>query len=187
MTPPRVLVVDNGSLSVAVLARRLRSLGALADVVACTEVPHRLNGRHQAIALSGTKVRAYHLEHYRPVVDLCLETKVPVLGVCGGMHIMAVAAGAALVQRQQRVGSHKVHLNPDHPVFAHVPSTVSLFQRHTLYLEHAPEDYIVVGWSPECPVEIIQSTDGRIIGAQAHLEFRQHGLDILRGFLETVS
>ncbi|MEW9555407.1 type 1 glutamine amidotransferase [Nonomuraea sp. NPDC050783] len=186
MASPRVLVVDNGSLSVKALCHRLESLGTVADVVPCTEVPRKLDGGHQAIVLSGTKVRAYDLEHYKPLIELYRDADVPVLGICGGMHIMGTAAGARLVPGEQRVGNHRVHLDDRQDVFAAADRTVSLFQRHTLYLRQAPPGFRVIGWSEDCPVEFIRSEDGRLIGSQAHLEFRRDGLAILRGFVRLI-
>lgn len=186
MTSPLALVVDNGSLSVQQLSRRLHSLGAATETLDCTELPDRLPSRYQALILSGTKVRAYDSDFYRRLAALVTESSVPVLGICGGMQIIGTAAGAQLVPGKQRVGGHDVHLDPAEPIFASIRSTVSLFQRHTLYLREAPVGYRTIGWSDDAPVEFLRSDDGRVFGSQAHLEFRTDGLDILKGFLGVV-
>ncbi|MFI8931383.1 gamma-glutamyl-gamma-aminobutyrate hydrolase family protein [Streptomyces sp. NPDC053474] len=184
----RVLVVDNGSLSVGALTGRLARLGAESDVVGCGEVPRRLVSGHGALVLSGTKVPADRGTHargaYGPLVDLVESCRVPVLGVCGGMHIMGLARGGSLVRREQRVGGHEVTVDTGDPLFAYVGDTVRLFQRHTRYLSGLSDGLAVTGWSPQCPVEFFRSADGRLVGAQAHLEFRTDGELILRRFLE---
>ncbi|RDG32434.1 type 1 glutamine amidotransferase [Streptomyces corynorhini] len=182
MARSRVLIIDNGTLSLPQLRRRLEQLGARTETVDTASVPARLDGRYQAVVLSGTKVRAYDLDHYRPLIDLVMGTGVPVFGICGGMQILAVAAGGRLAEGPQRVGGYDVRVDKEEPLFAYVKPTVTVFHRHTLYLQEAPAGFRSIGRSAHAPVEFLRSDDGRILGSQAHLEFRRDGLDILRGF-----
>nr|WP_202121537.1 gamma-glutamyl-gamma-aminobutyrate hydrolase family protein [Streptomyces sp. BA2] len=178
------MVVDNGTLSLPHLRRCLENLGSHTDTVDAASAPSRLQRQHQAIVLSGTKVRADNREHYQPVINLVMASNVPVLGICGGMQILAVAAGAHLRPGPQRVGRSKVQVDTHEPLFAHVQPTVTLFQRHTLYLHTAPPGFRIIGHSRQAPVEFLRSDDGRLIGSQAHLEYRADGLEILRGFAQ---
>ncbi|MFS0695467.1 type 1 glutamine amidotransferase [Streptomyces nitrosporeus] len=184
MSRPRVLVVDNGTLSLRQLRSRLEELGSETETVGASFVPARVDGRYQAVVLSGTKVRAYDSEFYKPLIDLVTTADVPVLGICGGMQILAVAAGGRLAEGPQRVGGHEVRVDTEEPLFTYVKPTVTVFHRHTLYLQEAPAGYRSIGRSEHAPVEFLRSDDGRIHGAQAHLEFRKDGLAILRGFTQ---
>ncbi|MEE1753166.1 type 1 glutamine amidotransferase [Streptomyces sp. SP18CS02] len=182
MTSPRVLVVNNGTLSLDQLCRRLQSLGAKTETVRCSQLPDRLDARYQGVVLSGTKVRAHDIGYYRPLIDLVMGSKVPVFGICGGMQVIATAAGGQLEPGPQRVGGYDVQVDKDEPLFSYVKPTVSVFHRHTFYLQEAPEGFRSIGRSEYAPVEFLRSHDGRIYGAQAHVEFREDGLEILRGF-----
>ncbi|GAA2273353.1 MULTISPECIES: type 1 glutamine amidotransferase [Kitasatospora] len=184
MARSRVLVVNNGTLSLKQLRSRFEELGSDTDVADAASVPARLDGRHQAIVLSGTKVRAWDHDFYRPLVDLVMGADVPVFGICGGMQILAVSAGGRLAEGPQRVGGFDVRVDTEEPLFAYVKPTVTVFHRHTLYLQEAPEGFRSIGRSEHAPVEFLRSEDGRILGSQAHLEFRRDGLEILRGFAE---
>ncbi len=183
MARPRVLVVNNGTLSLRQLCSRLELLGSDTEVAQAASVPKRLDG-HQAIVLSGTKVRAYDTDFYRPLIDLVYGSGVPVFGICGGMQILAVAAGAELTAGPQRVGGTEVQVDVAEPLFRYVKPTVTVFHRHTLYLRRAPAGFRSIGRSAHAPVEFLSSDDGRVLGAQAHLEFRSDGLEILRGFAD---
>ncbi|MFD5749026.1 type 1 glutamine amidotransferase [Streptomyces sp. NPDC127033] len=184
MAQSRVLVVNNGTLSLKQLRKRFEDLGSDTDAVDTASVPARLDGRYQAIVLSGTKVRAYDRDHYKPLVDLVMNSDVPVFGICGGMQILAVSAGGQLAEGPQRVGGHEVQVDKSEPLFTYVKPTVTVFHRHTLYLRQAPEGFRSIGRSEHAPVEFLRSDDGRVFGAQAHLEFRSDGLEILRGFAQ---
>lgn len=184
MAQPRVLVVNNGTLSLKQLRARFEQLGSLTDVVDAAAVPARLDGRHQAIVLSGTKVRAYDTEYYKPLINLVMTADRPVFGICGGMQILAVAAGGRLEDGPSRVGGYEVQVDKEEPLFTYVKPTVTVFHRHTLYLAQAPEGFRSIGRSEHAPVEFLRSEDGRILGSQAHLEFRSDGLQILRGFAQ---
>ncbi|GGT00557.1 MULTISPECIES: type 1 glutamine amidotransferase [Streptomyces] len=184
MAKTRVLVVNNRTLSLKQLRGRFEALGSDTDTVDAASVPARLDGRYQAIVLSGTKVRAYDQEYYKPLVDLVMNADVPVFGICGGMQILAVANGGQLAEGPQRVGGYEVQVDKEEPLFSHVKPTVTVFHRHTLYLEQAPEGFRSIGRSEHAPVEFLRSDDGRIYGSQAHLEFRSDGLEILRGFAQ---
>lgn len=183
MTAPRVLVVDNGSLSIPQVRKTFAALGAETDLVKAAEVPGELGRRYQAMVLSGTKVRAYDSDFYHRLIDLVFTSTIPVWGICGGMQIIGTAAGAELVSGRSRVGNHEVHLDKQEPVFSAAKPTVSLFQRHMLYLKEAPPGFRAIGWSDDAPVEFIRSDDGRVYGSQAHLEFREDGKSVLQGFV----
>ncbi|MFC8720378.1 type 1 glutamine amidotransferase [Kitasatospora sp. NPDC057198] len=184
MATSRVLVVNNGTLSLKQLRGRFETLGSETEVTDAASVPAKLSGRYQAIVLSGTKVRAFDQEFYKPLVDLVMTADVPVFGICGGMQLIAVSAGGELAPGEQRVGGYEVQVDKEEPIFSHVKPTVTVFHRHTLYLRAAPAGFRSIGRSEHAPVEFIRSEDGRIHGAQAHLEFRSDGLEILRGFAE---
>ncbi|MGA4846480.1 type 1 glutamine amidotransferase [Streptomyces sp. G5(2025)] len=184
MATSRVLVVNNGTLSLKQLRTRFEQLGSETDTVDAASVPGRLDARYQAIVLSGTKVRAYDSDYYRPLIDLVMGADVPVFGICGGMQILAVAHGGQLAEGPQRVGGHDVQVDKEDPLFSYVKPTVTVFHRHTLYLQAAPEGFCSIGRSEHAPVEFLRSDDGRIYGAQAHLEFRGDGMEILRGFAD---
>lgn len=184
MASPRVLVINNGTLSLPQLRRRFEALGSETDTADVASVPDRAGDRYQALVLSGTKVRAFDRDHYRPLVDLVMNTDVPVFGICGGMQIIAVANGARLVEGPQRVGGYEVQVDPADPLFAYVKPTVTVFHRHTLYVREAPAGFRAIGRSGPAPVEFLRSDDGRVYGSQAHLEFRSDGMEILRGFTQ---
>jgi len=183
----RVLVIDNGTLSLGQLRGRLEGFGASTEAVRVAAVPATAPSSIDAIVLSGTKVRAYDQDFYGPLVELVGTADVPVLGICGGMQLICIGYGAELAPGEQRVGSHWAYVDTSEPIFGHVGGRVRLFHRHTLYVQQAPAGFQAIAWSPSAPVELLRSDDSRIFGSQAHLEFGPDGRDILRGFADIVA
>lgn len=181
---PKVLIVNNRTLSLPQLRERFHGLGSRTEVVDVAQLDGRPAPHWQAIVLSGTKVRAYDTDYYRKLIELVTTARVPVLGICGGMQIIAVAHGAALEPGPSRVGGHEVQVDTREPLFAYAKPTVTVFQRHSLYVRAAPPGFRIIGWSAQAPVEFLRSEDGRVLGSQAHLEFRAEGREILRGFAD---
>ncbi|WP_415972198.1 type 1 glutamine amidotransferase [Rhodococcus sp. 077-4] len=187
MADPEVLVVDNGTLSLPALCKSLEKVGAQVTTIAVGDVAGApLPQRYKGLVLSGTKVRAYDSEFYARLIDTVFGSTVPVWGICGGMQLIALARGSTLQQGPQRVGNHTVTVDAVDPVFNHCSTELTLFQRHTLYVDTAPDGFEGIGRSDLAPVEFIRSHDHRIYGSQAHLEFRADGRKVLQGFVDVV-
>lgn len=187
MAEPELLVVDNGTLSLPALCKTLDGLGARTTSIPVGDVTGRpLHSRYRGLVLSGTKVRAYDSTFYGRLIDTVFDSAIPVWGICGGMQLIALSCGSTLVPGPQRVGNHTAFIDAGEKIFRHCSSEVTLFQRHTLYLDAAPDGFDVIGRSAAAPVEFIRSADHRIYGSQAHLEFRSDGRKVLQGFVDVV-
>jgi GMP synthase-like glutamine amidotransferase len=177
----RALVVDNGSLSTGVLRKRLTSLGADSDVTRPHEANQRALNGYDTILLTGTEVLATDMR-YRPLFELVQTPPAPVLGICGGLHIVGLSYGVWLVRRMERVGRRVVEVSSPR----RFPGTgrLELFERHVFQLGRVPAGYECMAWSAECPIELICSKDGWVAGVQAHIEFRRDGAKVLQRWLE---
>ncbi|MBD3368633.1 MAG: hypothetical protein GF405_10765 [Candidatus Eisenbacteria bacterium] len=92
----------------------------------------------------------------------------PVLGICFGHQLIAVAFGASLLKRSKRVGIHDIRVAVDDPVLG---STGSVFRAPEQNAEHvaaAPEGFECVAASDTCAVEAIRSRSCPIYGFQFH-------------------
>ncbi len=114
---------------------------------------------------------------------LCLERDVPLLGICGGMQAMAVAAGGTLIQDLPPADHH--HLaheqpndpaEPSHGVRVAPPvqqwlgaSVAANSTHHQAVLD--PGSLHACGWSDDGVIEVIASTTARFaVGVQWHPE-----------------
>lgn len=177
---PRMLVVDNGSLSTEVLVREISARGwnvIVEDHSRCAS----MNG-FDAVVLTGTAVPVWR-GAYDSLLTPITRCDVPILGICGGLHILARAFGSDIELTAQAVGRHDVTLVPDEPLFRNLPERVELFQRHTYQVRDIPDGFCPIAWSDTCSVEGMRHHDKPLYGMQAHVEFRRHGREILGNFL----
>lgn len=178
---PHLLIVDNGSRSVPVIAREVTSAGWRATVL-----PHAELGTPapapDAVILTGTDLPVF-APGYDEEIALIHTATVPVLGICGGMQLIGRAYGVGLAKGEPVIGRHDVRLAERVDLFDGLPRQVTLFQRHVYRLTSAPTGFEVIAASPGCPVEGIRHRTRPLYGMQAHVEFRPHGRQILHRFL----
>lgn len=115
----------------------------------------------------------------------CLERGVPILGVCGGMQAMAVAAGGRLVQdlgatADARPGAldHEQPTDPatawhdvrvEAPADAWIGRLVAANSTHHQAVADAGS-LVACGWSPDGVIEVIAGAGAFALGVQWHPE-----------------
>lgn len=182
---PSIMIVDNGSLSTEVLAARLNGLGAATTVVPLAELTADAPaaGGHDAVVLTGTDVPSTTESVYDVELELIRAAEVPLLGICGGMHLIGKAHGVGIDDCRHAVGKTPVHVDGDEALFESLGSPALLFQRHRYQLVDVPEGFRRIAWGDHCHTEGIRHVERPTFGLQAHVEFRPEGKVILSNFV----
>lgn len=185
----RILIVDNGSLSTDVLSERLIGLGAETEIVSLGELYPEMpeEGGYDAVVLTGTDVPSTTPYVYESELELIRRTRVPLLGICGGMHLIGKAHGIGIDDCKHAVGKTPVHVDRDEALFENLESPALLFQRHRYQLVDVPEGFRRIAWGDDCRMEGIRHAERPTYGLQAHVEFRPEGKVILRNFLSLLT
>jgi GMP synthase (glutamine-hydrolysing) len=118
-----------------------------------------------------------------PTLDRsCLCTKyldldLPVLGICLGLHIIAIAHGGA-VQKGTSGGYGSVQVNIcDHDaILAGYPDQIQVWASHADEVATVPEGFTILASSPICRVEALMAEKKQIFGIQWHPEV-SHSLE----------
>ncbi len=186
---PRIMIVDNGSLSTDVLADRLGGLGAETTIVSLGELsPDMANEEgYDGVVLTGTDVPSTTPYVYEAELELIRRTEVPLLGICGGMHLIGKAHGIGIGDCKHAVGKTPVHVDGDEALFANLESPALLFERHRYQLLDVPEGFRRIAWGDDCHTEGIRHAERPTYGLQAHVEFRPEGKVILRNFMSLLT
>ena len=183
----RALVVDNGSLTTMLIARRLQGLGWGAtvvhhDAVKFGDVSHACD----AIFLSGTDVTVTN-GRFDAQLELVRKCEVPLMGICGGLHIIGRAYGVGIVKQEPVLGRTEVLLDRGERLFSELPASTQIFQRHSYRLQRVPDGFRRIATSHTCPVEAIAHRRRAVFGVQGHIELRADGMRILERFLSLAS
>lgn len=161
----------------------LDRLLAAADAVVLTGGHFDIHPSHYGRGVQG---RLDRVEPARTDLELalaraCLERGVPVLGVCGGMQALAVAAGGTLVQDLPKAPiDHEQPTDPAtpwHPVEADgalaalVGPRLEVNSTHHQAVEDPGPRLRACGWAPDGAIEAIEAIDHPFaLGVQWHPE-----------------
>lgn len=182
---PHIMIVDNGSLSTDVLSQRLENLGAETTIVSLGELYPEIvdEGGYDGIVLTGTDVPSTTPYVYDAELELIRRAEIPLLGICGGMHLIGKAHGVGIGDCKHAVGKTPVHMDGEEVLFEDLESPALLFERHRYQLMEVPEGFRRIAWGDDCHTEGIRHAERPTYGLQAHVEFRPEGKVILRNFL----
>jgi GMP synthase (glutamine-hydrolysing) len=182
MAAVQILVIENGAdAPIARLGEWLVAAGATLDVrhaEAGDELPDSLDGYSALIVLGGAMNayddrRAPWLPAARALLAAAVAAEVPVLGVCLGGQLLAVAAGgrvsvgtapeygAQLVAKRQAAATD--------PLFRELPITPDVLQWHVDEVVSLPAGAVQLAASPACELQAFRI--GRLAwGTQFHIE-----------------
>ena len=169
--------------------REVEAVLACADGVLLTGGHFDIHPRHYGAEVSG---RLDRVEESRTISELelarvCLARDIPVLGVCGGMQAMAVAAGGTLIQDLPKPDAqhpHRLdHEQPTDPALPHhvvqvaapaldwLGASVQANSTHHQAVDRPGVGLVACGWSEDGVIEVIASTEHRFaLGVQWHPE-----------------
>ena len=185
MTHQTLVVLDFGSQFTQLIARRLRELSVYCEILPFDTPLENIRQRRPAgLILSGgpKSVSDHGAPHCDPGV---YAAGVPVLGICYGMQLMTQALGGEVAPAPHReYGLATIHVQPDAPLFASVPSDLRVWASHGDFVKAAPAGFQVTATSANAPVAAMASEARGLYALLFHPEVvhTDHGKDILRNF-----
>jgi len=159
-------VVNNFGQFNHLILRALRDLGIPSEMISNETAPEQVVNRSRGLILGGgpTLERAGLCSRY-------IELDLPVLGICLGMQIIALAR-QGLVQRGRLGGYGMVDVTVlDHnEILAGYPPRLKVWASHADEVHSAPVGFEVLAQSDICPIEAIASPKEHLYGVQWHPE-----------------
>ncbi|MDI3317634.1 MAG: glutamine-hydrolyzing GMP synthase [Bacillota bacterium] len=187
-----VLVVDFGAQYAQLIARRIRELGVYSEIVPAAEALRRVReARPGALVLSGGPASVYEPGAPRLEPEL-FASGLPVLGICYGMQLMALALGGEVAGGGGEYGPAELRLAPPPGaggLFQGVPAEAQVWMSHGDQVRAVPEGFLPLAATERTPVAAMGDPRRRLYGLQFHPEVShtRYGREILANFLFRVA
>jgi GMP synthase (glutamine-hydrolysing) len=183
-----VLVLDFGSQTSQLIARRIREARVYCELVPGTTPWPELEARHPAaLVLSGGPASVY--DAGAPQVDpRALRAGIPVLGICYGMQLIAHHLGGEVAPASSReYGPAILNVADAGGLFDDLPGELAVWMSHGDHVLRLPPGFHALGSSGNSPVAAFSDGAG-ILGIQFHPEVQHtpQGREVLRNFLYRV-
>jgi len=181
-----IIIVDFGSQTTHLIARRLRELGVGIKIVHPENALKEINQtKVNGIILSGGPASVY--EKNAPAVNKkVFLLNIPILGICYGLQLITHLLKGKVVSGKKEYGPTKIKIqNPKSKI------TEGLQEKFTVWMSHGdeviklPKGFDVIGSSDGVPFAFIENKDKKIYGLQFHpeVEHTEFGSQILRNFV----
>ena len=192
MQRPFVLILDFGSQTTQLIARRVREAQVYCEIQPCTLQPSELRAlAPDAVILSGGPASVF--EEGAPSLDPSVfELGVPVLGICYGMQLMAQLLGGHVAKSEEReFGPAELRVVENTGILQAFGAneTCTMWMSHGDRVERLPDGFRVLGTTANAPFAIAGDPARRFYGVQFHPEVvhSARGVDVLRAFLFDVA
>ncbi len=179
-----IAVVDNGGqfahLISVVIRDRLKVRTVIVDPLSG---PDDLSGV-KGVVLSGGPDSIYK-EGAVQLNPALLDLDVPFLGLCYGMHQIALRYGGKVEGSDHKEYGHAVLCREEDPIFKGVPDGDRVWMSHGDKVVALPDGFSVVGSTEGCPVAAFSDTKRKRWGFQFHPEVEDtlHGTEMLENFV----
>lgn len=184
-----LLIVDFGSQYTKLIAKAVRELGVYAEIVSSEITAEEIQRRApKGLILSGGPASVY--TPGAPQLDKKIyKLKIPILGICYGMQLLAHTLGGEVALAERREYGHAVIEvdDPSSPIWAGLPRSFPVWMSHSDQVVGLPPGFRVLAHSDNSPVAAM-ADDSRIFGLQFHPEVAHTplGKEIIRNFLYRV-
>mgnify|MGYP000055857720 CR=1 FL=1 len=180
----KVIVIDFGSQYTHLIAQKVRSLGVYSEVQHPED--YIVDDNVKGIILSGSPYSVY--EEGAPKIDLdkLLRFRIPILGICYGLHLIAYELGGRVYRSERgEYGRTELLISSRHPLVEGIPRKSIVWMSHKDIVATVPDKFRVLGYTGGSKIAIIANDEQKIYGVQFHpeVEHTRYGVNFLRNFL----
>ena len=131
-------------------------------------------GKFDAVVLSGSEAlysRPEDRSKFRKAIEGTRSLALPVLGICGGHQLLAMAYGENIIHMERVLrGYYEVKVLVDDPLFNSLDRSILVAESHQEMVERVPKGFSHLAKSRDTPIEAMKSEKGIAYGVQFHPE-----------------
>ncbi len=193
----KILILDFGSQYTQLIARRIREIGVYCELLPYDVNTHSIEKfKPNGIILSGGPDTVSHSGSPR-APEIVFELGVPILGICYGMHTMAVQLGGnansaekaefGFAQVRARNHSEILH-NISDEINSAGHSLLDVWMSHGIEVTKLPKDFNLIASTDNCPIAGFANEKKHYYGLQFHPEVThtKQGKAILDRFVTSI-
>jgi GMP synthase (glutamine-hydrolysing) len=180
-----VLILDFGSQTTQLIARRIREQGVYCEIRPCNAPPPADLTSIIGLILSGGPSSVY-AEDAPPFDPAWLRLGLPTLGICYGMQLMAHLLGGRVDPADHReFGPAELNIAESSGILAGIRSPSRVWMSHGDQVGLLPTGFRSLANTSTCPNAVMADWENRRFGVQFHPEVTHSvdGVDLLRDFL----
>ncbi len=186
MEQRKVIVIDLGSQTTNLIARRVRSLGVAAEVFPSEVSAKQIyDAKAIGIILSGSPMSLVDIDY--PDIDRNIfDIEIPILGICFGMYLIAdYLNGSVGEMTSKEYGQTKIELLKSE-LFLNIPHTITTWMNHGSEIKSiSDQDTEIIAKSENCTYGAIENRSKKLYGVQFHpeVEHSEYGQQIISNFV----
>lgn len=181
----RIVILDFGSQTTQLIARRLRDRGYFCEILPFNTASEDLfTPETRGIILSGSPESVTDIAAPRCDPEL-FSGRIPLLGICYGMHLIGQAFGSRVVPGiQGEFGPAKITASDNGRLWNGIGSALSVWMSHGDHFESVSEPLKTIAGSESGIVSAVMHSERPVYGVQFHPEVTHtpRGGDILQNF-----
>jgi len=184
-----VAVINFGGQYAHLIARRVRGLGVKSELVNPDIKINDLKKLNpQALILSGSPYSVYGKNSPKINPEI-YDLKIPVLGICYGMHLIAEQLGGQIKgQNYKQFGKVKINLQKSN-LFDGLSTNQTVWFSHGDVVKSSPPNFKSIGKTRTVSIAAFENSKNNIYGIQFHPEVTHTscGMKILENFLFNIT
>lgn len=186
----KILIIDFGSQTTQLIARRIRQCGVYCEVFAYNHTLEDdfINFNPQGIILSGGPETVKNTNS--PFIpEILFKLDCPILGICYGMQALAKRFNGTVESTEKSEFGHTLVNIQDNILFENInQNTIDVWMSHKDKVITIPNNFNIIANSENTEIVAIANTQDNYFGIQFHPEVTQTllGEQILRNFVFTI-
>jgi GMP synthase (glutamine-hydrolysing) len=180
----KIIILDFGSQTTQLIARRIRELNTYCEIVPYNKFPKDDTGI-KGVILSGSPYSVYDPEAFK-INPAEIRRRYPVLGICYGAQFIAYSSGGKVQAVETReYGRAKLSFIKDETLFKDVEAGTTVWMSHGDTITALPDKFRTIAGTDNVQVAAYAIEGEQTYGVQFHPEVfhTECGMKILDNFL----